>query len=64
MTRPTLGEQIRDPASPLVRDALTRKCGVCQAEPGHYCANTMPPGGLLAERFGRVVHFIRTEILG
>lgn len=61
MSGPSLDEQIRNPESALVRDALTRKCEVCRVASGVYCANTMPLGGLLAEAFGRLVHLARTS---
>lgn len=56
MTR-TLGDQLNDPDSPLVRDALTRKCGICRARPGDYCTGMPIHAGPLK---GRLVHHERT----
>lgn len=43
--------------SPIVQDALTRRCIVCKAAPGNYCTNTIGNQGPLA---GRLVHYGRT----
>jgi hypothetical protein len=52
-----LGERLNDPDSPLVRDALTRKCRICKAKPGDDCKAMPIRYGPLK---GRLVHHERT----
>lgn len=47
---------LADPASPAVKDALTRACRVCKAKPGTYCTNLTNSQPLP----GRLVHYDRT----
>jgi hypothetical protein len=54
--RPTLFDQLEDPTSDVVKDAVTRTCRICEAEPGKYCHH-ITNGQPLP---GRLVHFDRT----
>lgn len=49
---------ISDPDSPVVQDALTRRCLICKAEPGQLCTPSPIPN--CGELPGRIVHFART----
>ena len=53
----TLDEQLNDPDSDLVRDALTRSCDGCKAPAGVLCHNHIQIGEPLP---GRLVHIGRT----
>jgi hypothetical protein len=47
-----------DPDSPLVVEALSRKCGMCKAEPGVNCRSIIDGKPLR----GRLVHMFRAEM--
>lgn len=50
-------EQLGRRDSAIVKDALTRVCHICDAQPGEVCTN-MPINGFPLS--GRLVHFERT----
>ena len=49
-------DQIGDPDSPLVQDALTRGCDQCHAPIGSLCTKR---GGIHHDLHGRVIHIGR-----
>ena len=51
-----ISEQIQDPNSPLVLDALERTCDQCRADIGQLCAKR---GGIHQDLLGRLVHLGR-----
>jgi hypothetical protein len=53
----TSHDELNDPDSPLVRDALTRKCHICAAVRGEPCRPTIKNQTALP---GRLVHIERT----
>jgi hypothetical protein len=54
---PNLFEQLGNPDSPEVKDAVTRVCRICEAPKGAFCTN-ITNGQPLATR---LVHFDRTS---
>lgn len=55
MTDP-ITEQITNPDSPIVQEALTRSCDQCQAPKGELCTKR---GGIRHDLLGRVIHIGR-----
>ncbi len=53
-----LTKQLTDPDSPVVREALTRRCDQCRAPVGVLCAGR---GGIQQDLLGRVIHIGRME---
>lgn len=51
-----LDEQLMDPNSDIVREALTRTCDLCGAKVGQVCRNVIQPGQPLP---GRIIHIGR-----
>ena len=49
-------EQLTDPGSEIVLEALTRRCDQCLAKKGQLCVKR---GGFKADLTGRVVHLGR-----
>lgn len=49
---------LQNPDSPLVQQALSRKCGMCKAEPGVLCRSIINGKPLV----GRLVHMFRAEM--
>ena len=49
-------QQLSDPNSEVVVEALTRRCDLCKAEKGTLCRNHIRPGEPLP---GRLIHFGR-----
>lgn len=56
MTR--LTEQLTDPDSAIVREALTRRCDQCRAPAGELCLRR---GGIQHDLLGRVIHIGRMQ---
>lgn len=53
-----LTDQLVDPASPIVTEALTRRCDLCGAPVGHLCVKR---GGFKADLTGRLIHLGRMQ---
>jgi len=49
---------LADPADPVVKAALTRRCDMCRADPGVACRNTIRDEPLPGKR---LCHYIRVE---
>lgn len=49
-----LHRELTDPDSALIKDALTRRCGLCNAPKGVLCSNTIHSGHPLPD--GRLIH--------
>lgn len=49
-------EELGDPTSPTVKDAVTRTCELCGQPPGKYCTQIVNGAPLST----RLVHYIRT----
>lgn len=50
----SVAEQLSDPHSDVVTEALTRRCDLCSAKPGVLCTNPIRPSMPLPG--GRLIH--------